>query len=107
LLLVCLEDPLVKQKEAKISSIYKLALKILVLRSGLEEPGNSNKIATLSVFLSELSLQPKHRVICIRMAIKSNLHIKNYGISARLLQMILPLNLVHKIFITILNLFLG
>lgn len=96
-IVILLEDPLVKQKEAKISSIYKLALKLLLLKSSLEqEHSSSSKIAILTIFLSELSLQPKHRVICIRMAIKANLHIKNYGISARLLQMILPLNLADR-----------
>jgi hypothetical protein len=52
------------------------------------------KSAVLTSFLSQLPLQPKHRIICIRMAIKSNLDANNFGIAANLIQLILPLNLV-------------
>lgn len=52
------------------------------------------RAAELTYHLTKLNLQPKHRLICIRMAIKSNIQVKNFGYASELIQMILPLNLV-------------
>jgi len=82
-----------RQKEAAICATYKLALKLLIAR-GTEI--NSEKIAFITAFLADLQLQPKHRMICLRMAIKASIDTMNYGVAARFLDIILPLNLVDK-----------
>ena len=83
---------MVKQKEAKICACYKLALNLLIEKQNSDQ--DSQKTALLTAHLSSLTLQPKHKVICIRMAIKAHLNIKNYGVASKLIQMVLPLNLV-------------
>ena len=48
-------------------------------------------------YLASLTtMQPKHRLICVRMAIKANLEVRNYGVAARFVEMLLPLNLMDK-----------
>lgn len=88
---VSLENPSQKEKEIRICSSYKFALLLLEAR----KKQNPEFAAEMAYELSKLNLQPKHRLICLRMAIKSNLQIKNFGYAAELLEVLLPLNLVN------------
>jgi len=89
-----LVNPSDKEREARICSTYKLALKLLIAKA--HEP-SARKVAIWCRFLAELvAMQPKHRIICARMAIKSNMDVKNYGVAARFIEVLLPLNLMDK-----------
>lgn len=43
----------------------------------------------MTKFLSEVPLQPKHRLVSIRMAINANFEYRNYGVVARLVRLLL------------------
>eukprot|EP01117_Protostelium_nocturnum_P005853 TRINITY_DN2111_c0_g1_i2.p1 TRINITY_DN2111_c0_g1~~TRINITY_DN2111_c0_g1_i2.p1 ORF type:complete len:1328 (-),score=528.23 TRINITY_DN2111_c0_g1_i2:125-4108(-) len=90
---VSISNPKEKQRESKICAIYKHALLILIAKASTQD---QIKVASLTRQLAEIALQPKHRLICIRMAIKCNMDVGNFGISARFLETLLPLNLVDK-----------
>jgi len=78
--------------ESKFSGLYKLALQLLIARSSMQDPV---QVAALTRSLAEIPLaKPKHRVICIRMAIKANADIGNFGIAAYFIGMLLPHNLM-------------
>jgi hypothetical protein len=78
------------KKDIKFAVAYKVAILLLleleVLRK--EEEKNLVKSSLLTKFLAYLPLQPKHRVVCIRMAINKNLASQNYGVAARLIEVI-------------------
>ncbi len=88
---VSVPDPLQKQREAKICSMYKFSLKLLISKSESKSPEVAAKLTTL---LAQLPLQPKHRLVCVRMAIKSNIAVRNFATAANFIQMLLPLHLV-------------
>jgi len=88
-----LEKPSEKEREARICSCYKLALRLLVAKSHESNPA---KVAMWCRFLAQLVMQPKHRIICVRMAIKANLDVRNYGVAHRFISVLLPLNLMDK-----------
>eukprot|EP00027_Filamoeba_sp_ATCC50430_P006196 CAMPEP_0168562564 /NCGR_PEP_ID=MMETSP0413-20121227/12196_1 /TAXON_ID=136452 /ORGANISM="Filamoeba nolandi, Strain NC-AS-23-1" /LENGTH=731 /DNA_ID=CAMNT_0008594011 /DNA_START=371 /DNA_END=2566 /DNA_ORIENTATION=- len=92
-LFVSLSDPRAKQKESKICSIYKFGLNILINRPRETDP---QRVALLLKTLADLTWQPKHRIVCIRMAIKANMEAKNYGVAGRFIQQLLPLALADK-----------
>lgn len=79
-----------KEREARICGCYKFALKLLIAKSHESNPA---RVALWCRFLAQLVMQPKHRIICVRMAIKTNLDVKNYGVAARFINMLIPLNL--------------
>jgi hypothetical protein len=81
-----LENPLLKQKEAKICAVYKYALTILLAtkREGI----TPDELGWITRFLAELPLQPNHRIVCIRMGIRYALELKNYGFAGVMLQLI-------------------
>ena len=87
-----MERPFDKEREARICSCYKFALKLLIAKS---HESNPTKVALWTRFLAQLVMQPKHRIICVRMAIKSNLEVQNYGVASRFINILLPLNLVR------------
>lgn len=93
-LLASLANAQSKQKEAAVCATYKLALKLLISITKAQQ-NDPKKKALLTANLAELLLQPKHRIICIRMAIKNNMEVGNYGVAARFIEMLLPLNLVR------------
>lgn len=74
---------------------YKLALKLLIEIKLVEKDpaGDRGKLAVYAKLLSDARLLPKHRVICVRMAVNKNIEAGNYGVAARLLQTLLPLQL--------------
>jgi len=91
-LFVSLSNPRAKEKEIRICATYKFALLLLEEK----KKTTPERAAELTYHLTKLNLQPKHRLICIRMAIKSNIQVKNFGYASELIQMILPLNLTDK-----------
>ncbi|PRP73504.1 mitochondrial Rho GTPase 2-like [Planoprotostelium fungivorum] len=90
---VSISNPKDKQREAKICVLYKFALQILISRKGCTD---DIRVARLTRHLSEIPLQPKHRIICMRMAVKSNMEVQNFATASRLLSVLLPLNLVDQ-----------
>lgn len=40
----------------------------------------------MTKFLADIPLQPKHRVVCVRMAINKNLEAQNFGIASHLIE---------------------
>jgi len=92
-LFALLERPQEKEKEARVCSCYKLALKLLIAKS---HESDHIKVALWSRFLAQLLLQPKHRIICVRMAIKENMEVRNFGVAGRFINILLPLNLMDK-----------
>ncbi|PRP79868.1 hypothetical protein PROFUN_12480 [Planoprotostelium fungivorum] len=91
-LLVSHQNPREKQMEVKFSVLYKHALNFLIARSEIQDP---TEIASLTRNLADVLLpKPRHRIICIRMAIKANGDVSNFGIAARFIQVLLPHNLV-------------
>lgn len=88
-----LPDPSTKKKEIQICRYYKVALKLLI--SKVNEL-NMDVVALWTRALAELPLLPKHRLVCVRMTIKANLEVGNFGVAAKFIQMILPLNLKDK-----------
>eukprot|EP01119_Soliformovum_irregulare_P022277 TRINITY_DN7596_c0_g1_i1.p1 TRINITY_DN7596_c0_g1~~TRINITY_DN7596_c0_g1_i1.p1 ORF type:complete len:1781 (-),score=598.60 TRINITY_DN7596_c0_g1_i1:21-5363(-) len=79
------------QREMKTAANYKLVLQLLLEIKKAER--NPTKSALLTRILADVAVQPKHRVVCIRMAINKNMDVRNWGIAARLIKSVLPLNL--------------
>jgi hypothetical protein len=50
-------------------------------------------VALLTKFLADLPLHAQHRLDCIRLAIDKNMAAKNFGVAARLIQVLMPHNL--------------
>lgn len=65
---------------------YKSALNLLIRIQECDAVENFVYSAIFSRFLAEISIQPKHRIICIRLALNKNLKIRNYGIAARFIR---------------------
>lgn len=63
---------------------YKL-LFLLLLESRKSED-NVVKGALLSRILADIPVQPKHRLVCFRMAIRKNLQVRNYKTTARFIK---------------------
>lgn len=84
-------NPLEKQKQIRVCTTYKLALQILLAK---KTETDVKRNALLSAALADLVIHPKHKLICIRMAINNNLQANNFGIAARFIDILLPLNLV-------------
>eukprot|EP01125_Pyxidicula_operculata_P000164 TRINITY_DN1022_c0_g1_i2.p1 TRINITY_DN1022_c0_g1~~TRINITY_DN1022_c0_g1_i2.p1 ORF type:complete len:1383 (+),score=256.46 TRINITY_DN1022_c0_g1_i2:26-4174(+) len=54
-------------------------------------------LAIASAVLANLPLQPKHRLVCLRMAIQNNYNVQNYGVAAHFLEKLLDKELPdHK-----------
>ena len=84
LFLASLDSPLIKNREAKVCTFYKLALNILI---GMKRVGISREeLAWSTKFLSEITLQPQHVEICERIAITHNINAGNFGLAGTLLQ---------------------
>lgn len=80
-------DPSVNRSDIKFAVAYKLSLLILHKLKQLEsEKSNLATMALLTKFLADIPLQPKHRVVCMRMAINRNMEANNFGLASRLLE---------------------
>lgn len=75
-----------RQKEIAICNLYKHAFRLLIAIDWCDEHNERPFKAILSRFLADLSLQPKHRVIAMRMAITNNLQSQNYGVAAKFIR---------------------
>jgi DNA-directed RNA polymerase subunit RPC12/RpoP len=97
-LLVETSDPSKYQNEIKYCIAYKLALGLLIDVKKLEKESSSNdllaKIGIRTKYLADLPLEPKHRVVCMRMAINKNIDAGNYGIASRLLEVYIISNFI-------------
>ncbi len=72
------------KKEVKLCASYKMLLQLLIESKKAEQ--NVSKSAYLSRILGDIPVQPKHRLVCLRMAIKKNLAAKNYRAAARFIK---------------------
>ena len=92
LVLVESSEPSKYQSEIKYCIAYKLALGLLMDVKRLERESATPttellaKIGIRTKYLADLPLDPKHRVVCMRMAINKNIDAGNYGIASRLLE---------------------
>ncbi|XP_024518338.1 uncharacterized protein LOC9639327 [Selaginella moellendorffii] len=81
--------------QAKICSQYKVAVLLLqeiakLLKvDGTAAVGAKDEIARLARHLSTLPLQAKHRITCIRTAIKRNMDVQNYAFAKSQLDLLL------------------
>jgi hypothetical protein len=93
LIVASLTDPAASRQEIKFCVAYKLSLCLLIEVKKCERETSTTatlgKIGLYTKFLADLPLQPKHRVVCMRMAINKNMESENFGISARLLEVVL------------------
>ncbi|KAJ8764503.1 hypothetical protein K2173_006243 [Erythroxylum novogranatense] len=81
--------------QATICAQYKIAVTLLLEIARLQKvQGPSalsakDEMARLSRHLSSLPLQAKHRINCIRTAIKRNMEVQNYAYSKQMLELLL------------------
>lgn len=80
--------------QAPLCARYKIAVLLLqeIARLQNVEQGNAGakeEMARLARHLSSLPLQAKHRIICLRTAIKRNMDVQNYAFSKKLLDLLL------------------
>ncbi|OAE26773.1 hypothetical protein AXG93_1129s1220 [Marchantia polymorpha subsp. ruderalis] len=81
--------------QAKICAQYKIAVLLLQEIARLQRVegqgavGAKEEMARLSRHLSTLPLQPKHRISCIRTAIKRNMDVQNYIFSKKMLDLLI------------------
>ncbi|KAL3680721.1 hypothetical protein R1sor_023677 [Riccia sorocarpa] len=81
--------------QAKICAQYKIAVLLLQEIARLQRVegqgavGAKEEMARLSRHLSTLPLQPKHRISCIRTAIKRNMDVQNYVFSKNMLDLLI------------------
>jgi hypothetical protein len=81
--------------QARICAQYKIAVLLLqeiVRLQRVEGQGSVSareEMARLARHLSTLPLQAKHRIVCIRTAIKRNMDVQNYAFSKQMLDLLL------------------
>ncbi|XP_038721894.1 uncharacterized protein LOC120014048 [Tripterygium wilfordii] len=81
--------------QATICTQYKIAVTLLqeILRLQRVQGANAisakDEMARLSRHLSSLPLQAKHRINCIRTAIKRNMEVQNYAYAKQMLELLL------------------
>lgn len=81
--------------QARICAQYKLAIELLQEISRLQKVQGPNAVsakdemARLARHLSTLPLLAKHRIICIRTAIKRNMDVQNYAFAKSMLDLLL------------------
>eukprot|EP01117_Protostelium_nocturnum_P019345 TRINITY_DN836_c0_g3_i1.p1 TRINITY_DN836_c0_g3~~TRINITY_DN836_c0_g3_i1.p1 ORF type:complete len:1638 (-),score=764.62 TRINITY_DN836_c0_g3_i1:204-5117(-) len=76
-------------EEVKMTQTYETALHLLLEIREVDEDEDEVTGAMLARFLAELETQPKHKIVCMRMAAKKNFSVQNYGIAARFIRSIL------------------
>lgn len=81
-----MSNPTLVQRELKMCVSYKLLL-VLLLESRKSE-NNVSRGAYLSRILADVPVQPKHRLVCFRMAIRKNMTARNYRTAARFIRVI-------------------
>jgi hypothetical protein len=79
------------KKEIKLTACYKYLLSILIEMKRSEQ--NIPRGALLTRILADVNVQPKHHLICVRMAINRNMDAQNFKLSAKLIKTLLPLGL--------------
>ncbi|GBG58839.1 hypothetical protein CBR_g239 [Chara braunii] len=80
------------KSQARICSQYKIAVLLLQEIAKLQKEvgvGVKEEVARMARHLSALPLQPKHRISCVRTAIKKNMDVHNYGYAKRMLDFLL------------------
>jgi hypothetical protein len=75
-----------REKEVEVCKNYEKALILLLEIRECDEDGDDIIAAVLARFLGEIILQPKHRIVCMRMAANKNLDVRNYGVAARFIR---------------------
>eukprot|EP01114_Cavostelium_apophysatum_P013531 TRINITY_DN3296_c0_g1_i1.p1 TRINITY_DN3296_c0_g1~~TRINITY_DN3296_c0_g1_i1.p1 ORF type:complete len:1699 (-),score=536.14 TRINITY_DN3296_c0_g1_i1:50-5146(-) len=78
------------KKEVKSCSNYKFLLSLLLEQKKPES--NPGRAALLTRILADIPVQPKHRIVCVRMAINKNLEVRNYGTAGRFLKQLLSIS---------------
>lgn len=101
-LLTSVTNPALTHRELRLVVAYELALKILIhIRILDTDPASLGAVAIMSKYLlriisgqlcfdehrilAGIPLQPKHRVVILRMAINKNMAVGNFGVSAQIL----------------------
>ncbi|XP_078433538.1 transducin/WD40 repeat-like superfamily protein [Wolffia australiana] len=80
--------------QATICAQYKIAVSLLQEMGRLQRVGGAGAVgakeetARLSRHLASLPLQAKHRISCIRTAIKRNMEVQNYGYAKQMLELL-------------------
>ncbi|GBG72188.1 hypothetical protein CBR_g11121 [Chara braunii] len=80
------------KSQARMCAQYKIAVMLLQEIAKLQTEvgvGGKEEMARMARHLSALPLQPKHRVSCVRTAIKKNMDVHNYGYAKRMLDFLL------------------
>lgn len=73
-------------KENEVCRAYQTALELLVEMKAAEESDDQVMEAILARFLGDLVIQPKHRLVLMRMAATKNFEVGNFGIAARFIR---------------------
>ena len=82
-------------QQAVICAHYKIACLLLQEIGRLQKAegdgavGAKEEMARLSRHLGSLALQAKHRISCVRTAIKRNMEVQNYRFAGQMLEMLL------------------
>lgn len=74
-----------KMKEMEVCQHYRSALILLMEIKSCDDDNQPEYAAIFARFLGEIIIQPKHRIVCMRMAINKNMQMRNYGIASRFL----------------------
>jgi hypothetical protein len=89
-------EPLLR-KQVQICVRYKLTCMLLCEIKKLEEAGTKAvQVAHMSQFLADIAVMPRHRAVLLRMAMKKNLIVQNYGFAAKCLSMLIPKDVPDK-----------
>lgn len=84
-------------QQLQISVRYKLTCMILCHIRNLDELGTKAvQAAHLAQFVADIPVLPRHRLVLLRLALKKNLIVQNYGFAAKCLNLLIPKELPDK-----------
>lgn len=79
------------RKQVALCVRYKMACTLLHHIKKLDDVGvKSVQAAHLSQFLADIALFPRHRLVVLRLALKKNLIVQNFGFASKCLALLLP-----------------
>eukprot|EP00026_Physarum_polycephalum_P001946 Phypoly_transcript_01949.p1 GENE.Phypoly_transcript_01949~~Phypoly_transcript_01949.p1 ORF type:complete len:973 (+),score=217.00 Phypoly_transcript_01949:392-2920(+) len=92
-LLASVDNPALTRRELRLCVAYSLALRMLRRLREYEASAEEQDAALLSKLLAGIPIQPKHRVVVMRMAVNKNMAVGNYDSAAKILEMLTSLEL--------------
>lgn len=88
------------RKQVVLCVRYKMACTLLYHIKKLDDVGvKSVQAAHLAQFLADIPLFPRHRLVVLRLALKKNLIVQNFGFASKCLALLLPKALPDSAFL--------